>query len=478
MNAAPGAMVILAALVASSAAAATGTPARPWFAAAAAAATVIEVFVARRVDAEVGDGAYRRWRRLELPAGLVGIRLLQAITGGAGGLATPMAFDRETVVAFVAFLLARSAANSTIDDLAAVDNGVFRADGTDPISRLRSRVIGYGIVCTVCAGYAVLGMGGLFDLGRPAAPVMRIEPLLYLAVALPALSRVALRAQAARWRRDGAVVDQSTGASWVRTGMAVSAAVTVLTAAVWAMSFGASSVVAYGITRAGPVGEWVADRLAALGDLEQTTTERRPGETIDPSEAFESAPDRMPPWLGEVAFWAIAIGFIAWAARKGGQVRRRDRPAQPLVRPVTVRDVFRVLAGMIRAIWDSLVRLFRRTRLRFGASGSSAGPLGPSRLSPWNPDDPLRRRVAVAYRRSSAHVAGLAGRRRRGETLREYAERTGAEHLGSSGDFGLVTGAYEEARFSEHSLTDDHAGAVESAADRVQADGGSVPRSG
>ncbi len=478
MTAAPVVVAVLAALVASAAAAAAGSPARPTVAAMVAVIVVFEVFVARHVDSEVGDGTYRRWRRFELLAGLAGIRLLQAITGGAGGLTAPGLGDRETIVAILVFLFARSAANATIDDLAAAESGVSRADDTDPMNRLRSRLLGYGVVCTVCAGYAVLGLGRLFDLGRPAVGAMRVEPMLYVAVSLPALSRVALRAQAARWRRDGASVDQSTGSSWMRTGLTVGAAAVAVTAIVWVMPFGASSVAAHGITRAGPVGEWITDRLAALGDLEPTSTDRRPGETADPLEAFDPAANRTPPWLGEVFFWAFAIGFIAWAARKGGQASRRDRVPPLAGERMRVRQVFRVVMELVRAIWDSLVRFFVRARTRLAAPGAGPPRRRPAEPAPWNPDDPLRRRVAVAYRRSSTHVAQVSGRRRRSETPREYVDRAKVARPTSSGDFGLVTGAYEEARFSDHTLTADHASRVERAADRVEADGGIGPGAG
>jgi hypothetical protein len=464
-------VAVLAALVGASVAAAAGGPTRPWLVAAVAAISTLAALAVRLTDAAVGDrGAHRRWRRFEPLGGVIGIRLLQASTGGAVGAVA----DRETLVAGAVFLVVRASARATFDDLDAIETGVGRADGGDPIARLRQRIVGFGLVATVAGGYAVLGVREVFDLGRPAASGMRVEPVIYLAVALPALAWAALRAQAARWRRERATVASSTGESWLRRGFAVSVAVVGVVLAVWLGSFGASSIAARGVIRAGPVGEWVAGRLAALGDLEATPGERRPAQQTEAPSEFDTAANRTPPWLGEAMFWAIAVGFIAWAGRKGRRVGKKDRVPGRTGRSAKAGDVIRAVLGMLAAMWRALVGLVRGAR-RMLASGQAPAAESRRPPQPWNPVDPVRARIARAYRRSAAHVATRVGGRRRGETMREFARRSGASVPDWAEDFDTVTGAYELARFSDHELTAGQASVAEQAAFRVERRPGSDP---
>lgn len=457
-------VAFLAALVGASVAAAAGGPARPWLGAAVAAISTLAALAVRLTDAAVGDPtAHRRWRRLEPLGGVIGVRVLQALTGGAIGVVA----DRETLVAVAVFLVVRASARATFDDLDAIESGAGRADGGDPIARLRQRIVGFGLVVTVAGGYAVLGVREVFDLGRPAATGMRVEPVIYLAVALPSLAWAALQAQAARWRRERAAVAPSTGESWLRRGFAVSVAVVSVILAVWLGSFGASSIAARGVVRAGPVGEWVADRLAALGDLEANPGERRPAQQTDAPSEFDAAANRTPPWLGEAMFWAIAVGFIAWAGRKGRRVGKRDPAPGRAGRSVRAGDVVRALLGMLAAMWRALVGLLRGARRMLASGQAPAGEFHRS-PQPWNPGDPVRARIARAYRRSAAHVATRLEGRRRGETMREFARRSGAAVPDWAADFDTVTGAYELARFSDHDLTAAQASMAEQSADRVE----------
>lgn len=470
MNGAVWVVAVLAMLTGSVMASAAGPPARPVFVAVVAGATAIQVMISRRLAAEIEDGGARvRRRRLDLLMWAIGIRSMQALTGGAGGLTQPVPGDRETLVSLLIMLAVRSAANATVDDLDAVERGLERADGTDPVARIRGRVLFYLVAVTAAAGFAGIRSAGLFDLSRPAATDMHWAPLAFLAIGLVALARSAYRAEAGRWRRDGAAVDVRTEASWHREALVVTALVMVVGAAVWMGQVGGSTLAVSGVARAGPVGAWIAERLEALGGGESDSATQRGSGGAETAPAFDLDPDAGPEWMGEVMFWLIAAGVLAWVATKGRQMTGRERRPTREGEAPGLRRVLVALIGLTVALWRALRRALAWAQRRVRASANTERARAPAVVSQiWTSEDAVRARIAAGYRRLVTMVSVTVGGRRRSETPREFAVRAGAALTDDEAVLDSVTQAYEEARFSDHVIAEDVAVRVERAVDEVE----------
>ncbi len=461
-------LVSLAGLLGAALGSAAGSPARSWFVGLVAALTALEVFVARSALERSDPDAYRRFRRVEFWLLVLGVRLAQAVTGGAGGFLNPTAGNRETVVALALVVATRASVNATIEDLDAIDRALHRADGTDPVARIRGRIIGYAVVVALATAFAAVGLGGLFDLTRMPQRNMALTPVVFLVLALPGLAYAVLRAEQGRWRRDGATVDGSVTTVWIRRSIALSALVVLVGLLVWNAA-GVSGLGAAGIVRSGPVGEWIVERLAAIGSFQSNAPpERGEGEVIDPASELDLDRNSTPDWLGEAMLWAIAATVIWWAATYGRRAawERRQRSGRDpglSLRQVLV-EIWRVLVDLVQGLWR-MVRGIRgqANGLRPGTTRSAV-----DRTNRWMPGDPFRERIARSYRRAGRTVASASGLRRAAETPREYAVRVGRDQPQQASDVSDLTHSYEEARFSAHPLTEGHARGAEDAADRVE----------
>lgn len=393
------------------------------------------------------------------------VKITQVVTGGRTGV------DVEFGVATLVGVTVWGATAGTMSDLEATARGIDTSDGLSPLQRIRLRATSMAVVAVLSAAWGLVGLVGLVDLPRPAATGMSPAPMAYTLVSMLALGVVAYRAEARRWQRDGATVDPEVAAHWMRTAVGVVALAAVLGTAVTVLVPGASAAPARGLAAAGRVGEWVNERLGALGEALDTDTTAgeagdRSGLAAPPFEPVEP----VVPWIGDVALWlmlAATFGWVIVRARrwKGWIPQQEDEGAAGIRR--AVRLLWDELIGVIRALVTALARVWRRTRgPREGTEpdiGEGSGASGGGR---WIPGDPIRRRIARAYDTARHDLVAVHGPVRQSETPGELADRIGRL------PFTAVTRLYEEARYSDHILGIEHATAAEDAARRIETGAG------
>lgn len=391
-------------------------------------------------------------------AGLVvGVKALQLMAGRASGV------DAEFAIAVLVGVVAWVAGSGTASDLDAIERGIDVADGLTPMQRLRMRAVLLGGVAVIAAGWGVIGLGGLVDLRRPAAARMSIAPLAYFALAVLALGYASRRAEVRRWERDGARVEPTVTARWSRGVLVTVAASVLIGVGIPLLAPGMSAVPANGVAASGRVGDWVADRMLALGDA--LDTEADPNATGEggavTAPEFEAVEPRLP-WIGDVALWLLLAAIFASVIVRARNRRTltRGEPEPRLGLGEIIAAVWREFADLVASIRRALARWFRRVVRNRDADdpGTETAAASGAVSRGWRPSDPIRRRIAAAYRQAVGVVGAMHGGVRRSETPRELAARV------MDSPFSSVTALYEEARYSNHVLTESQATAAEDAA--------------
>ncbi|MDX1447496.1 MAG: DUF4129 domain-containing protein [Acidimicrobiia bacterium] len=428
--------------------------ARPWLVALVGGVMAFQAAVLQPI------GAPRPRIALRLVVLVAGVKLLQLAAG------RPTGVDAEFALGVAVGVAAWVAAAGTRADIDAIDRGIDVADGLTPLQRIRVRVTVWGTVSVIGAAWGVVGLGGAVDVRRPAAARMSIAPLLFFVVAIVAVGHVARRSEVRRWMRDRARVDSSVELGWSRAVMLVAGAALAAALVVPWLGQGVSAVPVRALAASGSVGDWVADRMLALGETLDTEAEPGTGGGAGPVTAPDFEPvEPAAPWLGDVALIALlAAIFTSVIIRARGRRRLRfasDEAAPGLGEMLGV--FWREIVGAILSIGRALAKWFRRLRRGEDPIGADVGPGpgAPSRLRGWQPGDPVRRRIASAYRRARDTVVGSTEVPRRSVTPRELAERVG------TAPFSTLTGLFEEARYSDHVMTDSQARTAENAAEEL-----------
>lgn len=441
---------VLGALLGMSAASISGSV-RPWLVAVVGGVMAFQAVVFQPLSV-------RRPRlALRLVGLVVGVKALQLVAGRTSGI------DAEFAVAVVVGLVAWVAASGTASDFDAIERGIDVADGLTPVQRLRMRALLLGSAAVIVAGWGVIGLGGLVDLRRPAAAKMSPAPFAFFAMVVLALGYASRRAEARRWERDGARVEPAVSLRWSRSVIVTVVISVTVGLALPILAPGVTAVPANGIAASGRVGDWVADRMLALGEALDTEADARGAGEGGTATAPEFEPvEPTLPWIGDVALWflvaAIFASVIVRARNRHHLVRGEPEPRLGLGEIMAA--VWRELADLFAAIRGVLTRWLRRIRRSEepGGQGVEAGDVARTVTRTWRPSDPIRRRIAAAYQRAVGVIGPVYGPVRRSETPRELASRV------MDSPFTAVTTLYEEARYSNHVLTDRQATAAEAAA--------------
>ncbi|HSJ29681.1 MAG TPA: DUF4129 domain-containing protein [Acidimicrobiia bacterium] len=423
---------------------------RPWVVA-LPAAVVAFTTAAHRVRR---GGSSLRVPLLAIPIGVI---VLQGVSGGRLGV--------ETALAALTGLATWGLVGATVGDVEGVERGLPATEGMAPIQRLRVRFVAVGVTASACAAVGAVAPGGMLDLGREAVRSWSAAPLAYFAVGLGALGATARVAERRRWQRDGATIDGGVDRRWAVSLTATVVVLVLAAAAVERLPTGITAIPSRLVAASGSLGDWIVDRAAAPEAAPGGSAESGQETATPPIPAIDER-SPAPPWVGDLALivlFALVLGFAI--------VRGRTRRA--LVRGASspgwgaggvLRSVAEELVALIRAVWSGLRRLFARRR----SAGPGSGPESTSPAPPvgWAPRDPVRRRIAAAYRRAlsllvPAHVP-LVGP----ETPRELALRVDDLR------FSALTRLYEEARFSDHVLGEGHASEAETTADRLDSRSG------
>ena len=430
---------------------------RGWLVASTAAVIAFETTVLRpRLDADDDDQAVVAWRRLELLGLVAGVKLLQVLAGSRTVL------DLEFGVAVAMGVATWVFVNSTLTDLDAVDRAIEMTDGSTPPQRIRMRFLTLGYVGVACAAVGAVGVDGLLDLERPAAGSWSAAPLGYFVIGLVGLGSVARRAEDRRWHRDGATVDSLVGVRWTHSVMVTVGMLALAALILQQATSGVTAVPVGGLAATGRFGAWLVDRTAGLrAELDADPADRREfGDAVSsPPPEFEAAEPTLP-WLGDVALWMFIALIFAYAVVRGRNRFERRREVSEGGGPglwEAVRLVWQALRDLVAGVWRGLRRLILRRDPEPAVAGPAVADAG--RGGWWSPGDPVRRRIAAAYRSAVETVSANHGPPRHPDTPREFARRV------MDLRFSTVTAAFEEARYSDHVLTDIDATAAETAAE-------------
>ncbi|MEX2279572.1 MAG: DUF4129 domain-containing protein, partial [Acidimicrobiia bacterium] len=401
--------------------------------------------------------AVRSWRRFELVAIPVGVAALQMLSGS--GVLVGSEFALAVGFGLVGWVLV----NATLTDLDAIERAIAVTDGMTPLHRIRLRFTSVGVAAAGCAAVGAVGLDGFLDLSRPASASWSLAPLGYFLVGLAALGVTSRLAEERRWRRDGAYVEEAVHARW---GRSVLTTVFVLGAAaflVGSVHSGVTGLPVRALALTGRLGAWVTARAEGL----RAPTEIAPpdrdqvDEAVSPPVPEVVQPEPVAEWLGDVALWVfIGLVFVlAVLAGRDWQQRIRTESVQQGVRFLeAARIVWGAVVDLLMSLWIGIVGLVRRV-VRAPSDQFDAAPgVGGTGRPAWAPPDPIRSRIAAAYRRAVDAVSVAHDPPGRPETPREFAGRVEDPRLDQ------VTEAFEEARYSDHVLTESSAATAESAA--------------
>ncbi len=443
----------------------SATGARPWFVAMVAAVVAFEATSAAEVEAS----RLRSWRRAEILMLVVGVKALHLLTIPRATASEEIAafplglLDVESVTGWVVGLSVWLLVVATVSDLNQIGTGVERGEEVPALDRLRYRLMTTTVLLVAAAAFGAVGVLGLLDLERSGRRGVFWAVVVFFGIGLLGLGRAGFSNAAGRWEREGVLVEGPVRSRWLASGALVVLLVVTAGVVTSAAGSGLSGLPAVGVSRMGPVGDWLVGALDRLGGGEARPTGEGGGlvPPLQPREAAEGEPGS---FIGELFILAVLATSVAVALRAGGGSRTRrlavGRGGGALWRLVLAmaRGLTAMVTSIVRAMWTLLQAVFR-IRRRGGQPERSKRRAGNGISTAWNPEDPLRRRVANAYRRfvGGARTAGFT--RRPVDTPREFAER-----VGGSKPVETITSSYEEARYSRHELAAADAERAEQAA--------------
>jgi hypothetical protein len=451
----PATLALLAGLAGASIAALSASI-RPWVVALTAAVMAFET-VALRSRFHDGPDPFstRLWRRLELVGLVVGVKFLQVLSGSSALV------DLEFGIAVATGLAVWGLANATLTDLDAIERAIEVTEGSSPLQRIRLRFMAIGLLGVVCAAFGAVRLDGFLDMQRSAAASWSPAPLAYFLIGLVALGMTSRMTEDRRWRRDGAVIDGQVPGRWRSAVLLTVGFLGVFGALVQSVTTGVSAAPVSGLGATGRLGAWLVDRtndLRAVLDAADGTAEVG-GESVSASPPEFDLAEPVAPWLGDVALWGFLALIFASAIYRG--LNRRAIEVGGDEAGLRARDVMRMVwrafVAFVTGFLKRLRRFLGRERSDRETSGGRTGWRDDSTW--WVPNDPIRRRIAIAYRRAVDAIAPDHGPRRHPETPRELAGRVADDR------FVTVTSVFEEARYSIHVLTDSDATRAETAAD-------------
>ncbi|MDH3518664.1 MAG: DUF4129 domain-containing protein [Acidimicrobiia bacterium] len=443
----------------------SATGARPWFVAVVGAAVALEAASAARVDPD----EVRAWRRIEILMLVIGVKAFHLLTvpravASAEISAFPLGLrDTESVTGWVVGLSVWLLATATLADVTHLGTGAERAEEVPVLDRLRHRLMAATGLLAAAAAYGAVGVSGLVDLERRGQRGVFWAATAFLGLGLLGLGRAAYANSVGRWERDGAVVEGPVRARWAGAGFVLVSLVVLAGLASSVGSAGVSALPAIGVSRMGPVGDWLAGTLDRLGggEARQTAEPRGLVAPLQPSQAEDDKPGSI---IGELFILAVLAASIGVAMRAGKGLRRplwrarRQGGASGGLLISLLRGTLSILHSALKGLW-SLIRAVFGLRRRKGTRITPARSSRTGAFIRWAPDDPLRARIAAAYRGfvGTASARGLPPSSV--DTPREFARRVGP----SEPVVGITT-AYEEARYSQHVLEAGFAQRAEEAA--------------
>jgi len=268
--------------------------------------------------------------------------------------------------------------------------------------------------------------------------------LVYWLVGLIALTALHRQRLAARWERDGVRVDPVLGDRW-RQALGTGLVLLLVAAGVWWWA----SRPLLAIAHQGSASIFgAAGRALARLSGEEPPPQFQQGE---PSGELPPPPEPLNPIRPPAEIWDLLL-LVGVAVFFGAVYlffsRRRSSGAPPLSATWArvISSALRVVADLLRALFG----LFRRLRLpRLSRQRARADKItkAPAGSRGWLPSDPVRQRIAAAFRRQVDLATAAVGAPNRSETPLEYSFRVEPDPRLTD-----LAGIYGEARYSNHKL--------------------------
>lgn len=374
-------------------------------------------------------------------------------------------FDLETMVAFFLAMLSWHVSTQTTRDFERLNEPpAFQRYYVSPMDSLTGRYFWGGVVLMITAGLTRIGIAQLLDLRRPFVPGLVLNVLVYFLLGLVMLGQVRFATLRNRWEAGAIKIAEELPRRWVRYSLALIALAAslafllptgytlgLLEALGWTLSLilGIVSFVAVLLF-------WLvllpfAWLLSLLGvESPPAGPLQAPVRPPLPEAGVQGAPG----WfqvLRSLVFWVIAVGMIFYVVRS----YLRDHPEllEGLASLGLIRALGRTWAALRRwlAGWGSILQ----ERLPTGwslhlrrARGSSRPTFGFFRLGALSP----RAQVLYYYRSVLQRAARQGFPRRPAQTPAEYEVTLAPNLPAAREDMRLLTQAFVEAHYSQHSV--------------------------
>lgn len=341
-----------------------------------------------------------------------------------------------------------------------------------------------GIILLFAAGVARIGVVELTRLSHPKVTGIILNALLYFVLGLLLLSQARLTALQARWQVQQIPTVTDIGSRWSRTTLAFILLLGVLAVLLpTSYTFGLIESLGMILGYILYVGQLAIGLLLFLVTLPFALLLRLLfGNTgpLDLSRAEPPPPMPAPPpsdasgpsilaILRSLIFWGLTIGIVVYALRSYFRYRG------DLVGEVQADSWLGRLLAFLTAWWRRLrqaagrtIEVTRRRLAEVRPRGVGAGELTKPwrwrRLSSMSP----RERIQYYYL-SIVHRGKKVGRpRQKSETPQEYSASLRQTKPEVEPDLTELTGAFIEARYSHHDVTDEQAGLLRQSWNRIK----------
>lgn len=390
--------------------------------------------------------------------------------------------NRESLLIFGALMVIWLQARDVARALDAIERPDPLPVYAAPRRFLTGRFVGGGVLLLIVAALTQQNVARLLHLPEPSSSGPVLNVLLYFLLGIATLTYVHYATLRYRWRLQEVRIGPALASRWVRYTLAFLGLV--LLAALFFPtrdSIGLASAV-HAVWNG--VVTWLWDPLLRLlmrlGIRQRPNTvpphsfpfHFRPPHQAPPSKpAKPSHPPSWLPYLQTLFFWVVLLTCAVYLLRLTLKNRPHGAPQIRLPSPLAR------LRALLRNAWSSLRLLLHGyarmvverwpERLSVRPHGAVAAP----RLARFARVGSLSPREQVQYYyRSTVRRAGRQGLQRRpSQTPKEFQEAVAASVPQTEGDMGILTGRFEEARYSRHEVGEPQAGEARTSWQRLRA---------
>jgi hypothetical protein len=369
-------------------------------------------------------------------------------------------FDPKTVSAFILAFLSWLVSTLTSRDLQRLgEPSVYHRGERPPMEALTKRFFWGGGVLLVLSGVARVGTAGLLNLRRPPVSGLILNVLVYYALGLFMLGQVRYVTLRKAWHEQKVEVPEGLVGQWVRYSIVflmVAGLIAFLLPTRYTMGLLDAMARAIGIVLAVlnfvymlllfliSLPFWLLSRLFGKAEGGGPPPPRAPWSAPAPPE--QRAGSGWFALLQTIVFWMVAaavVGFVIWNYLRDHPEVWRALTSSALVR--ALRALWRALRGQWTR-WRATVR--RRFRRQTVGERDLEGA-EPTRR-PWFGVRTPRERVLYHYLGVLRRAKRRGFPRRRSETPSEYEGELVPRLHRAQAEMGSITGAFVEARYSQH----------------------------